>query len=115
MWVMYRLAFTANRNSFGVSSRQRSKVASYLGAAQRLVPELRDPFALERITVPVLLIWGDRDRIVFHRGAKRVLDVVPDSRLELLKGVGHCPQVEAPARFAELVLEFAGKADLAVA
>jgi pimeloyl-ACP methyl ester carboxylesterase len=44
-----------------------------------------------------------------------VLDVVPDGRLELMNGVGHCPQVEAPARFAELLLEFGGRPDLAVA
>jgi pimeloyl-ACP methyl ester carboxylesterase len=102
-------------SSFTWHLRQRSTVASYLDTAHRLLPELRDPFAPERITVPVLLIWGDRDRIVFHRGAKRVLDVVADGRLELMKGVGHCPQVEAPARFAELLLEFGGTSDLAVA
>jgi pimeloyl-ACP methyl ester carboxylesterase len=102
-------------SSFTWHLRQRSRVASYLDTAHRLLPELRDPYTLERITVPVLLIWGDRDRIVFHRGAKRVLDVVPDGRLELMKGVGHCPQVEAPARFAELLLEFGGRSDLAVA
>jgi pimeloyl-ACP methyl ester carboxylesterase len=102
-------------SSFTWHLRHRAKVASYLDTAHRLLPELRDPFALGRITVPVLLVWGDRDRVVFHRGAKRVLDVVPDGRLELLEGVGHCPQVEAPERFAELLLEFAGKPDLAAA
>jgi pimeloyl-ACP methyl ester carboxylesterase len=48
--------------------------------------------------VPVLLVWGDRDRLVFHRGADRVLSEVADARLELLEGIGHCPQVEAPER-----------------
>jgi pimeloyl-ACP methyl ester carboxylesterase len=37
------------------------------------------------------------------------LDAVPGSRLELLEGVGHCPQVEAPERFTELLLEFGGQ------
>jgi hypothetical protein len=44
---------------------------------------------------------------VFHRGADRILDAVPAARLELLPGIGHCPQVEAPVRFTELLLEFA--------
>jgi pimeloyl-ACP methyl ester carboxylesterase len=65
--------------------------------------------------VPLLLIWGDRDRLVFHRGAERVLNSVPSARLELLKGVGHCPQVEAPARFVELVEEFSAEAEVAAA
>ena len=54
-------------------------------------------------------MWGDRDRLVFHRGAERILDAVPGSRLELLEGIGHCPQVEVPERFTELLLEFSGQ------
>jgi pimeloyl-ACP methyl ester carboxylesterase len=86
--------------------RQRARVAHYLDVARRMLPELRDPFRLATIHVPVLLVWGDRDRLVFARGASRVLEAIPDARLELLEGVGHCPQVEAPARFTELLLEF---------
>ena len=86
--------------------RERAKVASYLDIARRLIPELRSPYELGRIDTRVLLVWGDKDRLVFHRGAERVLDVVPDSRLELLSGIGHCPQVEAPDRLTELLLEF---------
>jgi pimeloyl-ACP methyl ester carboxylesterase len=81
-------------------------VAQYLDIAHRMLPELRDPFRLADIHVPVLLVWGDRDRLVFARGASRVLEAVPDARLEVLEGVGHCPQVEAPQRFTELLLEF---------
>ncbi len=91
--------FTSHHN-------HRSRVASYLEIARRLIPELREPYALERIGSRVLLVWGDRDRLVFHRGAERLLSAVPDARLELLPGIGHCPQVEAPDRLVELLLEF---------
>ena len=94
---------------------QRAKVASYLGIAHNLIPELRDPYQLERISAAVLLVWGDRDRLVFHRGAERVLEEVADARLELLRGVGHCPQVEAPDRFTDLLLEFSGEEAVAAA
>jgi pimeloyl-ACP methyl ester carboxylesterase len=94
---------------------QRAKVASYLEIARRLIPELREPFQLDRITTPVLLVWGDRDRLVFHHGAHRVLETVPEARLELLEGIGHCPQVEAPDRFAELLLSFCAEREAAVA
>ncbi len=93
-------------SAFTWHHRRRARVAHYLDTAHRLLPELRHPFELERISVPVMLIWGDRDRLVFHRGAQRVLDAVPESRLELLEGVGHCPQVEAPKRFTDLLLRF---------
>lgn len=100
-------------SSFTYHHRRRARVAEYLDTAHRLLPELRRPFALERIAVPALLIWGDRDRLVFARGASRVLDVVPGARLELLEGVGHCPQVEAAPRFIELLLEFTAEREVA--
>ncbi len=100
-------------SSFTYHHRRRARVAEYLDTAHRLLPELRRPFALERIAVPVLLIWGDRDRLVFARGANRVLDVVPGARLEVLEGVGHCPQVEAASRFTALLLEFGAEREVA--
>ncbi|MGZ4174094.1 MAG: alpha/beta fold hydrolase [Solirubrobacteraceae bacterium] len=102
-------------SSFTWHLRERSKVARVLDTAHRMLPELRDPFELERIKVPVLLVWGDRDRLVFHRGARRVLEAVDGARLELLGGIGHCPQVEDPRRFAELLLGFPGDAEEAAA
>ncbi|MHB8657399.1 MAG: alpha/beta fold hydrolase [Solirubrobacteraceae bacterium] len=93
--------------------RRRSRVASYLDIAHRLLPELRSPFDFARVSLPVLLVWGDRDRLVFHRGADRVLSAVPGSRLEVLPGIGHCPQVEAPERLVELLLGFDEEAALA--
>jgi pimeloyl-ACP methyl ester carboxylesterase len=93
-------------DAFTYHHRHRARVASYLEIAHRLIPELRDPFSLASISVPLLLLWGDRDRLVHHQGAARVLEAVAGARLELWSGVGHCPQVEAPERFAELLLGF---------
>jgi pimeloyl-ACP methyl ester carboxylesterase len=102
-------------SAFTWHHRQRARVAHYLDTAHRLIPELRHAFDFERIATPVLLVWGDRDRLVFHRGADQLLSVVPESRLELLPGVGHCPQVEAPDRVTELLLEFSPEPEVAAA
>jgi pimeloyl-ACP methyl ester carboxylesterase len=117
-----QLAFAAPRSvdprvvsAFTYHHRHRAKVASYLDIAHRLIPELSQPFELERISVPVMLLWGDRDRLVYHRGAEKVLSTVPGSRLELLHGIGHCPQVEAPDRFTELLLGFSSAPEAALA
>ncbi len=67
------------------------------------------------MVTPLLLVWGDRDRLTFHHGADRVLKTVSESRLELLEGVGHCPQVEAPDRFVELLFEFSPRPEAAAA
>ncbi len=116
-----QLAFAAPRSvdprivsAFTYHHRHRAKVASYLDIAHRLIPELRDPFELERISSPVMLVWGDRDRLVYHRGAEKVLGAVSGSRLELLPGIGHCPQVEAAERFTELLLGFCEELDPAL-
>lgn len=102
-------------SAFTWHHRNRSAVARYLATAHRLIPELREPFKLEQISAPVLVVWGDRDRLVFHSGARRILDAVPSARLELLPGIGHCPQVEAPERFTELLLEFDPQEEAAAA
>jgi pimeloyl-ACP methyl ester carboxylesterase len=102
-------------SAFTWHHRHRASVAGYLATAQRLIPELRQPFHLDHISTRVLLVWGDRDRLVFPRGAEHVLDAVPGSRLELLHGVGHCPQVEAPDRLVELMLEFSAEEAAAAA
>jgi pimeloyl-ACP methyl ester carboxylesterase len=97
-------------SAFTAHHADRATVARYLNTAHRLLPELHQPFELGRIAVPVLVVWGDRDRLVFHRGAEQILSMVPGARLELLTGIGHCPQVEAPERFTKLLLEFCAEA-----
>ena len=93
-------------SSFCSHFPDRSRAGSYIATAHRLLPELRDPFDLERVACPVLLVWGEKDAMVFPTGADRVLDTVPDSRLELIEDCGHCPQLETPERFASLLLDF---------
>jgi pimeloyl-ACP methyl ester carboxylesterase len=81
-------------------------VAGYLATGRALLPELKDPFRLDRITCPVLIVWGKNDAMVYPKGAQRVIDAVPGATLEVLDECGHCPQVERPERFCELLLDF---------
>jgi pimeloyl-ACP methyl ester carboxylesterase len=94
--------------SFTGHHRDRETLARYLATGRRMLPELQDCFELGRIRCPVLLIWGDRDRLVTHRGSERLLAALPDTEYVLLRGCGHCPQVEEPARFVEVLLGFVG-------
>ncbi|HEY8866593.1 MAG TPA: alpha/beta fold hydrolase [Solirubrobacteraceae bacterium] len=86
--------------------RDRATVARYLETARRLLPELKDPFALSAIECPLLVVWGDRDRMVAPSGAQRVLEALPETEVELIEGCGHCPQIEEADRVVELLLEF---------
>ncbi len=82
----------------------RAALARMLASGRRLLPELRDQFDFAAIRCQVLLVWGDSDRLVFHRGAKRLLAAVEGSRLELLERCGHSPQIEYPERVVALLL-----------
>lgn len=61
---------------------------------------------LSDLEAPVLVIWGSDDRL-FHASDSAVARrVIPRARLEVIERCGHCPQIEHPQRFADLVLEF---------
>jgi pimeloyl-ACP methyl ester carboxylesterase len=60
--------------------------------------------AARSLTVPTLVIWGDRDRLVDPALAPRLAEVVPDSRLLVIDGVGHVAMLEAPETTARAVL-----------
>jgi pimeloyl-ACP methyl ester carboxylesterase len=93
--------------AFAAHHASRSGVAALLQNGRQLIPELAEaPFDLTAIECPVLLVWGTRDRMVPHSGVRVVLDALPDTRVELIEGCGHCPQLEATDRLLELLIGF---------
>ena len=92
--------------AFTEHHRSKEQVQSILATGRRLLPELSDCFDLTAITCPVLLVWGDRDRMVTHRGARLITEALPETTYELLEGIGHCPQLEAAERVTGLLIEF---------
>jgi pimeloyl-ACP methyl ester carboxylesterase len=96
--------------AFTAHHRSRDRVADLLAIAHRMLPELREPFELDRIRCPVMLVWGTRDRLVSHTLATLLTEAIPTATVELVHGCGHCPQIEEGDRFAELLLAFVGEA-----
>jgi pimeloyl-ACP methyl ester carboxylesterase len=104
-----RAAPAAVVRSFASHHRRRSDAARFLEVGRRLLPELQGCFELERIEAPVLLVWGDRDRMVTHRGSRHLVEALghrDDFAYELYQGCGHCPQVEMPERLTASVVAF---------
>jgi pimeloyl-ACP methyl ester carboxylesterase len=64
---------------------------------------LRD--RLDSLTLPALVVWGGRDRVVSPRYAEPLRDALPDGRLLLLPDAGHVPMCEQPSEVAAAVLE----------
>ena len=61
----------------------------------------------ESISCPVLLVWGENDRVFPVDQAIKALVVFADAQLAIIPAVGHVPQVEASDRTAALIGRFA--------
>jgi pimeloyl-ACP methyl ester carboxylesterase len=92
--------------SFTRHVSNRRDVTRILDSGRRLRGELNGCFRLGQIACPVLVVWGDQDRMVFASGAERILREVPEARLEVIERCGHCPQLETPDRLVELIEGF---------
>ncbi len=57
-------------------------------------------------SMPTLIVWGDRDEIIPVGHAYRAHEAVPESRLVIIEGVGHFPQIEAPEQFVDALVDF---------
>jgi pimeloyl-ACP methyl ester carboxylesterase len=61
---------------------------------------------LDRVRVPVLIIWGDRDTAVVRRQVDTMVQRIPDAGLVVLPGAGHYGFIDAPAAYAAAVRSF---------
>lgn len=62
---------------------------------------------LRTLTLPVLVIWGERDPLLPSHAARRQLRDLPGARLLRLPEAGHAPMKDQPERVAEAVARFA--------
>lgn len=70
-----------------------------LGLDSSYQPEVSGP----KLIFPILLIHGDKDRVNLLEGAQAVFEHLPNGRLEVLEGIGHLPEVEAPEKVNDLL------------
>ena len=77
---------------------------AFLSAARSLLRILVDPrryrAAMASITVPVLMVQGDQDRLVPVVAARDIAERHPGWRYLELPGVGHVPQLQVPEKVA---------------
>lgn len=57
-------------------------------------------------SVPTMIVWGTKDRMIPVQHAHSVERVLPDSQVELFEGAGHFPHLDDPERFASVLREF---------
>ncbi len=82
-------------------SSLRSLVAAYLQVGRRRLWR-----QARRVSVPTLLMYGGRDKLVDPRMAKRAELTFPNSRTVLMLDAGHVAHLEFPDRVAATLREF---------
>jgi pimeloyl-ACP methyl ester carboxylesterase len=58
----------------------------------------------EQVQVPVTLVWGSRDLVLFPWQAQRALAALPNAQLVPLPGAGHVPMWDDPGAIAHALL-----------
>ena len=61
---------------------------------------------LARLTMPVALVWGERDELFRPEVGARMAAALPRATLTVVPGAGHAVQWERPAAFLEAVRRF---------
>ena len=64
----------------------------------------KDESAFARLTMPTLLIWGDKDKTTPLRQGERLKTLIPKSELAVFPGIGHMPHLEAPSPVAARIV-----------
>ncbi len=59
-----------------------------------------------RIAAPTLVLWTSHDPTATPEEGKRIADLIPGARYEVMNGCGHWPQFEDAERFNALHLDF---------
>jgi pimeloyl-ACP methyl ester carboxylesterase len=100
-------------NDLAVEQGQVSYAAltgSYRSLARWMREEAVDE-RLARLGIPLLVIWGEGSRLVSPAAREVDYASLADTRIVQISGVGHSPQLEAPATTARLLLEFGATVD----
>ncbi|MGZ4665139.1 MAG: alpha/beta fold hydrolase [Frankiaceae bacterium] len=56
--------------------------------------------------IPILIVWGSRDRLIPVAHGVHAAANLPGARLEVFDGAGHFPHLEQPERFEALLRDF---------
>jgi pimeloyl-ACP methyl ester carboxylesterase len=62
-------------------------------------------------SVPSLIVWGDRDRIIPCEHGREAAASMPGSRFELFEGAGHFPHLNRPIQFSRLLARFVNETE----
>jgi len=90
-----------NRSAEGADPAMKALAASSFSREDGQLVSFVDKLA--EVTVPVYLIWGELDRVIPAKHGQDAALVIPNCWLDVMRGIGHVPQVEDAAAFNALM------------
>ena len=101
-----------NKSKIKESTYQRYKDFTLRkGNRKALMLMLNNPIVdtsmyLKNIKTPTLIIWGDNDDVIPVEVAPKFQKEIPNSKLVIMKDMGHIPMEEDPEQTAKLIEDF---------
>ena len=72
----------------------------------RMLQEEHVSNMLKALTMPTLIVWGSRDRVIPLEHGALLARYIPEARLAVIRNAGHMPFYQKPQEFNQLVLGF---------
>ena len=83
------------------------KIVNIRGAREEILGPIMNN--LQKITQPVLIIWGEKDRVLPLKHGHLAKEKLRNAKLEIMEGCGHIPFFERSEEFNRAVLSFLSK------
>jgi pimeloyl-ACP methyl ester carboxylesterase len=84
------------RLGYAVTAFASATSAAFVSRRQMLA-------AIDQVAVPVLLVWGDQDRLVVREIIDHAMQRRPDWHLRVLESAGHAAPLELPDAYVDAV------------
>lgn len=81
-----------------------SRIQALVAIAPVAIDRYRD--RLKMISVPVLAVWGEHDRLIPQEHADLLVAASPNGRKAIIAGGSHAPYMSDPATWHRVLLEF---------
>ena len=90
-----------------IAIRKANTETLYVYDSERLGGDPKLQRRLRHVKIPVLVAWGESDRVADLEYGRVYAQSFPNARFEPIPEAGHLPQIEQPERLLNLVRQFA--------